>query len=120
VELEDSVAGYGIQLEDVSFGYRPDLPILQVTHLTCEHLLAVSLWLSTIEATLHQWPQAVNKSGAHTQSFGVSQISKRYLLAEEAVPDIPTGTSCDWRTAAVTGLQRCACCASSYEQDSVC
>ena len=30
VELVDSKAGYGIQLENVRFGYRPDLPILQV------------------------------------------------------------------------------------------
>lgn len=31
VELVDSKAGYGIQLEDVRFGYRPDMPILQVS-----------------------------------------------------------------------------------------
>ena len=43
VELEDSEAGYGIQLEDVRFGYRPDLPILQVTHLTSEPLFMMSL-----------------------------------------------------------------------------
>lgn len=30
VELVDSEAGYGIQLENVKFGYRPELPILQV------------------------------------------------------------------------------------------
>ena len=36
VELEDSEAGYGIQLKNVRFGYRPDMPILQVTQLTSE------------------------------------------------------------------------------------
>ena len=30
IELVDSKAGYGIQLENVRFGYRPELPILQV------------------------------------------------------------------------------------------
>lgn len=32
VELVDSNQGYGIQLKDVRFGYRPELPILQVCH----------------------------------------------------------------------------------------
>ena len=39
MELEDSEAGYGIQLKNVRFGYRPDVPILQVTHLTSEPLI---------------------------------------------------------------------------------
>jgi len=30
VELSDSKGGYGIQLENVRFGYRPEMPILQV------------------------------------------------------------------------------------------
>ena len=34
MELVDSKAGYGIQLENVKFGYRPELPILQVCSLT--------------------------------------------------------------------------------------
>ncbi len=34
VELVDSKAGYGIQLENVRFGYRPELPILQVNCFT--------------------------------------------------------------------------------------
>ncbi len=35
VELVDSKAGYGIQLENVKFGYRPDMPILQVRSFQC-------------------------------------------------------------------------------------
>jgi ABC-type transport system involved in Fe-S cluster assembly fused permease/ATPase subunit len=31
VDLPDSPGGYGIELHDVSFGYRPDQPILQVS-----------------------------------------------------------------------------------------
>ncbi len=35
VELVDSKQGYGIELKDVRFGYRPELPILQVKPLLC-------------------------------------------------------------------------------------
>ena len=35
IELVDSKQGYGIQLKDVRFGYRPELPILQVNSLLC-------------------------------------------------------------------------------------
>ena len=48
VELVDSKAGYGIQLENVRFGYRPELPILQVRALkiSCmsKPLLSCSSW----------------------------------------------------------------------------
>jgi hypothetical protein len=41
IELEDSPNGYDIELKDVTFGYRPDLPILQVG-------LYTSMWLDGV------------------------------------------------------------------------
>lgn len=34
IELEDTGSGYDIDLQNVTFGYRPDQPILQVPILT--------------------------------------------------------------------------------------
>ena len=73
VELQASPRGYDIELKDVTFGYRPDLPILQVAPLATPPLLAPA-------PRMHARRKGVNRMrGLHAQGLSLR---------------VPAGTSC--------------------------